>query len=76
MNTTAVIKMAKQNMAIFIPLITGALTGQHIDHASMDLLPRHIPYELAAYLPVYSMVTEIAFRAVSISCYSTHRVKD
>ena len=47
------IKMAKQNMAIFVALITGALTGQHIDHVSMELLQRHILYELEAYLPVY-----------------------
>ena len=70
------IKMAKQNMAIFIALITGALTGQHNDHVSMELLQRQILYELEAYLPVKSMVTEIAFRAVSISCYSKHRAKE
>ena len=46
------IKIAKQNMAIFIALITGALSGQHISHVSMGLLQRHILNELEAYLPV------------------------
>ena len=35
-----------------IALITRALSGQHIDHVSMELLKWHIPYVLKAYVPV------------------------
>ena len=66
--------MTKQNMAIFIAFITGTLSGQHIDHVSMELLKRHIPYVLDAYVPVEVYGDgNCFFRAVSISCYGTHR---
>ena len=64
----------KKNMALFVALITGALSGQHIDNVSMGLLKWHIPYVLGAYVPVEVYGDVNCFvRAVSISCSSIHK---
>ena len=65
-----------KNMAIFFALhvITGTLSGQHIDHVSMELLKWHIQYVLEAYEPVEVYGDGNCFlRAVSISCSSIHK---
>ena len=49
-----------KNMALFVALITGTLSGQRIDHVSMELLKWHIPYVLKAYVPVEVYGDEIA----------------
>ena len=61
-------------MAIFVALITGILSGQHIDHVFIELLKWHIPYVLEAYVPVEVYGDGNCFvRAVSISCSSIHK---
>ena len=65
-----------KNMAIFFAfhVITGTLSGQHIDHVSMELLKWHIPYVLEAYVPVEVYGDGNCFvRAVSISCSSIQK---